>query len=107
MRVVYFPVCRRIDRAPIGPNQVAEGLWWYGGRGFKSREAWLEKSLTKRTKGNRMNHGKQRSRFAVRLPDPLRDILSKRQSGVSRAARRLFESHCSKSSSVRASARCL
>ena len=31
MSVVYFPVARRID-----------GRVWYGGRGFKSKEAWLE-----------------------------------------------------------------
>ena len=30
MSVVYFPVCRSI-----------EGRFWYGGRGFKSKEDWL------------------------------------------------------------------
>ena len=38
MSVVNFPVCRFLSHALVGPNRVAEGLHWYGGRGFKTKQ---------------------------------------------------------------------
>jgi hypothetical protein len=35
MNVVYFPVCRFIPGAPVG-------LHWYGGRGFKTKQAVID-----------------------------------------------------------------
>ena len=42
MNVVNFPVCRFLRHALVGPQQVAEGLHWYGGRGFKTTQEVID-----------------------------------------------------------------
>ena len=42
MSVVNFPVCRFLGHALVGPTAVAEGLHWYGGRGFKTKQAVID-----------------------------------------------------------------
>ena len=42
MSVVNFPVCRWLQHALVGPKQVAEGLHWYGGRGFKTKQEVID-----------------------------------------------------------------